>query len=202
VNSARVAVLLLSLGTAMGVLLSIVAINQLQHKTIEQQPIEWLATPRNLVSFSLESETGELNNQSLIGRWTIVSFGFLQCSDVCPTSLMQLSTLADNLAEESIKDDVAFIFVSVDPKRDSVVEISQFVRHFSPSFLGVTGSEEQLTKFAGSLAVQFKVIPDKDNYTVAHSTTFSIIDPEGNFRGRFRPGFNASSLAKNFITKL
>lgn len=168
----------------------------------EQQMIEWLETPRSLVNFSLESEKGKFNNQSLIGHWTIVLFGFLQCPDICPTSLIQLSTLADNMANKSVKNDLTFVFVSVDPGRDSAVEVSQFARYFNSSFLGVTGSEEQLAQFARSLGIRFNVTPDEDNYTVAHSIAFSIIGPEGDFWGRFSPGFNAPSLARVFISKL
>ena len=201
-NKAVVAVLLLTLGVAMGGIIKLVATEYAQTKTLEQQSIEWLATPRSLVNFSLESEAGEFNNQSLMGRWTIVSFGFLSCPEVCPTSLMQLSILANSLSEQAIKQDIAFVFVSVDPRRDSIVNISEFVSYFDASFLGVTGSEEQLRKFTKRIGVRFKVSPDEDNYTVAHSVTFSIIDAEGVFRGRFSPGFDAPSLARDLTLKL
>lgn len=186
----------------MGITLALITPEHLKQKTIEQQAIEWLDNPRSLANFSLESEVGEFNKQSLMGHWTIVLFGFLHCPDICPTSLSQLATLAARLAEKPIGSNIAFVFVSVDPKRDSIVEIGRYVRYFNSSILGVTGREEQLTQFARGLGIQFKVSPDDEDYTVAHSITFSIIDPKGAFRGRFSPGFDVSSLVKNFTSTL
>ncbi|WP_339414456.1 SCO family protein [Pseudomonas sp. EA_35y_Pfl2_R5] len=183
--------LLLGLGVALGALLAFVV-----PRPVMPQAIEWLATPRSLTAFRLESDQDVFTNQSLAGRWTILLFGFMHCPDICPTGLAQMATLATRLAEHAGESDIAFVFVSVDPGRDSVVEVGQFARHFDASFHGVTGSEEQLARLAGNLGVQFAVSPVPDRYTVAHSVTFSIVDPQGNFTGRFRPGFDAGQLAK------
>jgi len=196
-NRSATVFLLLSLGVALGIVLPLVT-----PETDVQQTIEWLDNPRGLESFSLETEAGAFNNQSLMGRWTIVVFGFLHCPDICPTSMLQMATLADRLAEEPIDEQVAFAFVSVDPRRDSVEEISEYAEYFHSSIRGVTGREDQLAQFAGDLGIQFEVSPDEANYMVAHSITFSIIDPEGIFRGRFRPGEDVPNLVRNFVSKL
>jgi protein SCO1/2 len=197
VNRPVVVVLLLSLGATLGITLAFIS-----PEPDERQTIEWLETPRSVGSFSLETEPGEFDNQSLVGHWTIVLFGFLHCPDVCPTSLSQLATLARSLDGKSLGQDVVFVFVSVDPGRDSVAEVSQYARYFDSSIRGVTGSAEQLAQFAGDLGIQFEVSADNHDYTVAHSITFSIIDPEGVFRGRFRPGFDASDLVRSLTSKL
>lgn len=184
------ALLLLGLGIALGAVLAFVV-----PRPAVPQTIEWLSTPRSLAAFRLESDHGAFTNQSLVGRWTIVLFGFLHCPDICPTGLTQMATLAADLAERGGETDIAFVFVSVDPGRDSVTEVGQFVRHFDPSFYGVTGSEKQLARLGQSLGIQFAVSPEPGRYTVAHSLTFSIIDPQGHFAGRFRPGFEATHLA-------
>ncbi|WP_051288094.1 SCO family protein [Photobacterium halotolerans] len=201
-NSTKRVFLLLSLSIALGATLAIVALelNAQQPKT--QQAIEWLDNPRSLASFSLESAAGEFTNQSLMGHWTIVLFGFLHCPDICPTSLAQLSRLSAALTENSGKHDVTFVFVSVDPGRDSVAELSQYLQYFDTSILGVTGNEVQLTRFANSLGVRFEVSANKEDYSVAHSIKFSIIDPAGLFRGRFSPEFDTSGLARDLIANL
>lgn len=163
-----------------------------------KQPIEWLENPRNLPGFSLEKEAGGFNNQSLKGYWTIVMFGFLNCPDICPTSLAQLATLADHLAELTTDNEVNYVFVSVDPNRDTPTQISQYVTNFNSSIQGVTGTEEQLEQFASALGIQFKVSADTDNYRVSHSITYSMIDREGVFRGRFRPGFDVTGWVESF----
>ena len=197
VRRSTVVLLFLGMGVALGVTLASIA-----PVPDERQTIEWLDNPRSLGEFDLEADTGKYDNHSLVGHWTIVLFGFLHCPDICPTSLSQLASLADDFAEKSIDQDLAYVFVSVDPGRDSVSEIGQYVQHFDSSIRGVTGKAEQLARFAGDLGVQFKVSAASDEYAVAHSITFSIIGPEGALRGRFRPGFDVSDLTKNFVSKL
>ena len=201
-NRAVVFSLMLSLAISLALTLVFITANNFKQTTIEQQAIEWLDNPRNLLEFSLKSEAGEFNNQSLAGRWTIVLFGFLSCADICPTSLMQLSKLAATLAEIPTQNEMNFVFISLDPERDSLAEVNQFVKYFDSSFLGITGNEEQLTRLTKILGIQFKVSADEDNYTIAHSIKFSIIDPKGVFRGRFSPGFNVPSLVRSFTAKL
>jgi len=185
--------LLSGLGVATGIIAALVA-----GKPDSPHSIEWLNTPRSLANFSLQTEAGVLNNQSLHGRWTIVLFGFLHCADICPTGLIQMANLADKLAESPGAAEVAFVFFSVDPGRDNVADISRFVSYFNPSFIGATGSEAQLAGFAASLTIRFNLVRDTQQYSVAHSTAFSIIDPDGNFSGRFRPGFDVISVARDF----
>ena len=191
-----VAVLLVSCGAAMGALLAGVA-----PKPNGVQAIEWLNPPRSVMDFSLATDGGVFNKRSLSGRWSIVLFGFLHCPDACPTALLQMAKLATRLADGTAGTDVAFVFVSVDPGRDAVVEVAQFVRHFDSSIIGVSGSEEQLAKFSRNVGVQFSVSPGQDNYRVTHSTGFSIIDPEGNFRGRFRAESDVLRLASELASK-
>ncbi|MEJ2763361.1 SCO family protein [Photobacterium sp. MCCC 1A19761] len=193
--------LLLCLGMAMGLTLNI-AVSVVPPEPSKQQTIEWLDNPRPVANFSLASEAGTFTRQSLTGHWTIVLFGFLHCPDICPTSLAQLARLVASLADTPTNPDIAFVFVSVDPGRDSVTDLSQYVRYFDPSILGVTGSEAQLTAFADSLGIRFEVSPDDEDYSVAHSIKFSIIDPEGVFRGRFPPGFDATALARELAFRV
>ena len=157
------------------------------------QTSEWLDNPRQLAEFRLESARNAFDNTSLNGGWSILSFGFLHCPDVCPTSLAQLARLAEALGSDT---DVSFIFISVDPRRDSAEAVNRYAGHFHPSFLGATGQETELRQLAGSLGIQFDVAPDGTD--VAHSVTFSLIDPAGRLAGRFRPGFNVN----DFITEL
>jgi len=159
-----------------------------------KQTIEWLDNPRDLARFSLQGATGEFNNRSLLGHWTIAVFGFLHCPDVCPTSLSQLGTLAESLAKQAPEEQMRFLFVSVDPGRDSPGEVSRYTRQFHKSILGTTGTEQQLALLTDPLGIQFKISPDPNNYQVAHSITFSVIDPKGALRGRFRPGFDTEAL--------
>nr|WP_306667766.1 SCO family protein [Pseudoteredinibacter isoporae] len=188
--------LFLSFGLFLGISLSFIETNH------DRRPgIEWLGNPRSITHFQLESEGGTFDKQSLKGQWTIALFGFLHCPDVCPTSLSELARVSERLREMPTKDPVAFVFVSVDPERDSYSEVAQYARFFDANILGVTGSARNLKSFANDLGVQFKVNPGEKNYTVAHSVTFSIVDPNGALSGRFRPGFDLDTLVKDFTNR-
>lgn len=201
-----VVTLLASLGMTLGITLAAVTPEHVPHRAAQRQPIEWLGTPRRLAKFRLETETGEFNNQSLRGQWTIVVFGFLHCPDICPTSLALMASLAkrlaNNQANKSSGANINYVFVSVDPDRDSVNEVGQYVRYFDPSIVGVTGDKAQLNRFAQDLGIQFNVSPAHEDYKVAHSVTFSIIDPEGAFRGRFSPDMAMPHLINHLTSTL
>ncbi|MCP5181932.1 MAG: SCO family protein [Pseudomonadales bacterium] len=163
-------------------------------------PLEWLDTPRPVGAFTLLSTQGTFDQRSLAGRWSIVLFGFLQCPDLCPTTMSQLASLGRGLADQPLRD-VQLLFVSVDPGRDSVAEVDRYARFFDASILGVTGDPVELEHFASDLGVRFSVSIDGGDYSVAHSVTFSVIDPQGRLHGRFRPGFDAPRLAAQLAAK-
>ena len=93
----------------------------------EQQVLEWLETPRSLAPFSLETEQGVFNKDSLLDSWTIVVFGFVNCPDICPTSLSQVHKLTKQMEATSHSMDLNVVFVSVDPARDSLTELGGYV---------------------------------------------------------------------------
>lgn len=196
-NRAVLTCLILCIGIGLGLLLATVYPNPERYEFIE-----WLDKPRAIRTFSLDAKTAEFNNGSLNGHWTIVLFGFLSCPDVCPTSLSQLAEISRILANKKLNMNVNFVFLSVDPARDSVAALSKYVGYFDSDILGVTGSTKQLASFAADLGIQFRIKQNNDDYSVSHSTTFSIIDPRGLFCGRFRHDFITSELTDNLYSKL
>ncbi|MFK7913246.1 MAG: SCO family protein [Pseudomonadales bacterium] len=192
-----VAAALIALGVALGIILAVAT-----PEPNEQSSIEWLDSPRSLDSFSLQSAAGPFDGQSLLGRWTIILFGFLNCPDICPTSMAEFARLADSLQSTPVNHAVGFVFISIAPGRDSVSAVSEYAQHFSPALLGVGGASEQLQQLAGDLGMAFKVAADEDSYTVTHPAIFSIVDPNGRLRGRFRPGFDRPELTRNLVAKV
>ena len=168
----------------------------------KRAPIEWLDNPRSLQQFTLEGIEGAVNNDSLTGQWTVLLFGFLHCADVCPTNLSQLAALEKQLSRSAVGGTIHYVFVSVDPQRDSVAAVDDYAKHFAASIRGVTGNADELERLAADLGVQFNVIDDDENYTVSHSVTYSLIGPEGDLRARFRPGFDAGGLASAITAAL
>jgi protein SCO1 len=158
-----------------------------------------LPSPRPLAPFSLTDQDGApMTADSLRGQWTFVAFGFTSCPDVCPTTMANLAALADRLGD---RDAAAFLFVSVDPERDTPEGIGQYVRYFNPSFLGATGTHEELRGLTGQLGVLYARAPEQDTamgYLVDHSASILLLDPEVRlaavFSGPHRPDAMAQDL--------
>ena len=94
-------------------------------------------TPRNPGEFALTNHFGEpFTATSLEGDWTLLFFGFTYCPDVCPTTMSFLAEVKDNLVGTEAAS-TRVVMVSVDPARDSVDQLAQYVPYFHPEFLGV-----------------------------------------------------------------
>jgi protein SCO1/2 len=96
-------------------------------------------TPRDPGEFALTNHFGKpFTAESLEGDWTLLFFGFTYCPDVCPTTMSFLAEVKDNLVGTEAAS-TRVVMVSVDPARDSVDQLAQYVPYFHPEFLGVTG---------------------------------------------------------------
>ena len=85
----------------------------------------------------------------LKGRWSFLFFGFTHCPDVCPTTLSVLAKVSRELEPDNGRGDGAqFVFVSVDPARDTPARLGEYVAYFDPDFLGVSGPDSALQPLA------------------------------------------------------
>jgi protein SCO1/2 len=163
-----------------------------------------LPEPRPLDNFSLTDMNGRpFNAARLEGGWSFLFFGYTHCPDICPTTLTTLKATARQLQQDGDGvQDTRFIFVSVDPKRDSLAHLKEYISYFHPDFLAVTGKKEQidtLARQAGAIYM-FDGDTDSDEYIVNHSATILLIDPQGRWVGRFNPPHSATRIADNFHT--
>lgn len=137
----------------------------------------------------------------LKGHWSFVFFGYTHCPDVCPTTLSELARVFNRLADDpALQQNTEFVFVSVDPKRDTPEQLKTFVHYFNPGFLAATGDDEQLTRFAKQLFVVYQRDDANggDDYDVAHSANISLIDPDGNFVAAFKGVHDPKRIAADF----
>lgn len=156
-----------------------------------------LPEPRALADFSLVDQEGlPFSRDQLRGRWTLLFTGFTNCPDVCPTTIASMAELRRRLA----RDDLQFLFVSVDPERDTPEVIRRYLAHFDPQLLGVTGPGADVERLTSGLGLAQVVNPGVgDEYTVDHSTALVLIDPDARLAGYFsaphRPDALAADLA-------
>lgn len=167
-----------------------------------QPQISWLAEPKPINDFELNSEKGTFSKADLLGHWTILLFGYTRCPDVCPTSLYELSLLANELTSGVNRQNINFVFVSVDPFHDNPTNLAQYVQYFHPTFIGTTGNTSSLSRLANSLGIRFSQSLFKETGDFTHSVYFSLISPEGQLVGRFQSNFDVSALADDINNRL
>jgi len=159
------------------------------------QPV---ATP--VGAFSLrDDEGGRFDPDRLRGSWTLMFFGYTACPDICPTTLATLRDLAGLLEE---REDVQYVFVTVDPVRDDLQRVADYLDYFDPDFIGVGGEPADIEAFMQQLnvaAVRRKA-EDSDAYTISHTSAVMLIGPEAQLLGAFSPPHQASRMAEQFHT--
>ncbi len=138
--------------------------------------------------FSLTDHTGrDVTETDYTGRWQLVVFGFTYCPDICPTTLAFVGTILDLLGPDVER--VAPLFISVDPERDSVEIIAEYVAAFHPRIIGLTGSPAQIAVAAEEFKVYYAKLEDDsapDGYLMAHTGAIYLMRPDGRFEAVFR----------------
>jgi protein SCO1/2 len=117
------------------------------------------------------------------GKVVVLEFGYTSCADVCPVSLALLKQARERLGP--LRDKLQVVFVTVDPQRDTAPRLKAYLEQFDPSFIGLTGSEEQMAairKAYGISATRKMVEGSKTDYTMGHSSYLYFIDPQGKLR--------------------
>lgn len=142
----------------------------------------------------LDHNGNTVTNETFHGKWVLMNFGYCRCPDICPDQLDRLGLLIDELDATGDGDDVATLFVSVDP-RDDVATMHDFLSEFHPKMIGLTGSVEQQKTVTKNFRIYFSKGPeDKDgDYVMDHSIVFYLLDPAGNYASYFM-GMNRETV--------
>jgi len=151
--------------------------------------------PRNFGDISLVDHRGQVfDNDRLLGKWTLVFFGFTYCPDICPTTMGFLNELMGQL-EGTEAEDTEVVMVTVDPARDTVEQLASYVPYFNPDFTGVTGDFLDIHRFATALNTPFRKVPGEgENYQVDHSANVALINPRGDYHGFFKAPLDMAKM--------
>jgi protein SCO1/2 len=135
--------------------------------------------------FQLSDQTGQtVTEKNLLGRPTLVFFGFTHCPDVCPTSLFEISEVLRAMGKDA--DGVNAYFVSVDPERDTSAAMKDYLSSFDPHLKGLTGDPAAVAKVISDYRVYAKKVPLKDgDYTMDHTALIYLMDRDGKFVSPF-----------------
>jgi protein SCO1/2 len=163
-----------------------------------------LPRPKPLAPFSLFDQHGQpFTLGELRDRWTFVFFGYTSCPDICPTTLSMLSAVKTNLEKLPIEaSDVGFVFVTVDPQRDTPAHLARYLEYFDRQMIGVTGHPEQIALLAEQLWVVFKrrsAAAASEDYWFDHSSAILLIDPRAQLTGLFSAPHDPEAIAEAFV---
>lgn len=134
------------------------------------------------------------------GRPVLIFFGFTHCPDVCPTTLADFARARRLLAQRA-RDALRFVFVTVDPERDTPARAEQYAWQFDSSFVALAPTATQLDsiKAAWGFAVQKEEMPGMKHaeYSVSHPAGVFFVDGDGMVRFVFAPGTKPEDLAED-----
>lgn len=146
------------------------------------QALLWPA-PRPVANFELLTHNGAaFRSADLRGHWSLLYFGYLQCPDVCPTTLQSLQGLRKLLmkTDPDLAASTQFVFVSVDPGNDTSERIAAYLGFFGDGLLGLSGDPAQLAQLANPLGVMYaEYIDPQGTRSMDHTTSIIIVDPHG-----------------------
>ncbi len=141
-----------------------------------------LVYPKNtpLAPFALQShDKKDFNQESLKQKWDLIFMGYTHCPDVCPLTLTDMAKIYEQLPE-SAKKKFQVVFLSVDPARDSLEHLAEYIDYFNQDFIAVTGEKSQIDKLVFSLGGIYSINnEDPAYYSVDHSARIFIVNPQG-----------------------
>ncbi|KAK9805831.1 hypothetical protein WJX73_005158 [Symbiochloris irregularis] len=153
--------------------------------------------------FELVDQNGRaFGSKDLLGKFALLYFGFTHCPDICPEELEKMAKAMDLVGKDT-EQDVQCVFLTLDPERDSVAQVKNYIQEFSPNFIGLTGSQEQVKSAARAYRVYYTKTDDSpEDYLIDHSIIMYLLNPKGEFVTFYGKNYTAETLAdsvKGFV---
>lgn len=162
--------------------------------------------------FSLVDHTGQaVTEKDFLGKFMLVYFGYTHCPDLCPIDLQVMVQAIDILGEQNEK--VQPIFITVDPERDTVEVMTDYVRRFHPRLIGLSGTREQVAAATKTYRIrrmkffrldlgdddkdQSGATEDKSRYVVDHTASFFLVGPDGGGLMQYSRDMTAEEIAED-----
>ena len=157
--------------------------------------------PRLAPDFSLQGSDGhELTFSRYRGKVVLLAFGFSSCTAVCPVTLATLAQARRQLGPAAAN--VQVVYVTVDPERDVPARLQAFLHNFDATFIGGTGTPEQLATVRKDYGVTAQKIPFGNSFTYTHSSFTYLIDRGGRIRGLMPYGHSAGDYVNDLTILL
>lgn len=160
-----------------------------------------------LPAFRLVDHEGEpFTHARLEGRWTFLFFGYTYCPDICPMTLALMTAVHDRLTERPDASALPqIVFVTVDPERDTVTQMRDYVGYFNPAFIGVTGETNEIAILTGALRVPHRKVPNPESpgdYLVDHGSAIYLVDPSARLHAVMPAPHEVDAIAAAYLGAL
>lgn len=162
-----------------------------------------LPQPKALSTINLIDTAGKpFTLDNFRGKWTVIAIGYTSCPDVCPTLMATFRAMNKVLNPEGSTTIVNFLFISVDPERDSPEQLGKYVRYFNPNFLGATGKDQMaLRELTSQLGLMYARSADSPTsamgYLIDHSASIALINPAAAWNAVFTPPHDGQAVASD-----
>ena len=156
-----------------------------------------LIAARELPDYRLTLSDGSVATAATLrGHWTVVFLGFTHCPDVCPTTLAELAKAQKQWQQLPAAIRPRLLFVTVDPERDTPAKVGEYAHYFHADTLAASADPAQLAAFAQALGLVYMKVPmASGDYTMDHSATLVLLDPQGRQAGLIRPPLDSNAIA-------
>lgn len=146
--------------------------------------------------FTLTNHRGEtMTDKDFLGKHMLVYFGYTYCPDVCPMDLQIMADAMNELDSETAAK-INPVFVSVDPERDTVKVMAEYVSFFHKDMVGLTGTVEQVDTIKKAYRVYAAKADDSADYLVDHTSYTYLMDENGVLAKHFQHGEDPTEMAK------
>ena len=153
-------------------------------------------------AFALENVDGKrVTDADFRGRYLMVYFGYTHCPDICPTKLIEMTNALE--AFEADKPElarlVAPVFITVDPERDTNAILREYMGHFHPRFVALSGPETAIAEVAEAYRVYYRRVPTEDgkDYVMDHTSYVFLLGPDGRYVTHYTANDDAAAMAQN-----
>lgn len=187
---------------ALAVLVAVLIVRKLMGYTVfgpQQFSGFVLEAPAPIGDFTLTDHNGKrVSLSDFRGQVVLIYFGYAACPDVCPMTMLELKKARASLKENQ-QEDVQVLMVTVDPERDSPDLLKSYLGHFDPTFLGLTGTQEEIASAAAPFGIFYerRDVEGASGYFMDHTASVILVDKKGQLRLVWPFGMRSDEIASD-----
>ncbi len=194
-------VVLLAIGFGIGSIIGLVqSKDELKSEVIELSPDDKQKTTENNTQYKfnlIDHEGKEVTQDTYAGNYKLIFFGFTFCPAICPTELQKMNVILDELGD--LANEITPIFITIDPERDNVAVMKEYVAQFNPKLIGLTGSQEQIDAVKKSFHAFARKVENEmmEYYMMDHSSFMYFMDKDNNLIAMYPAKDTAMKIASD-----